>query len=294
MTLRDPIEISSREKPVGGKINPIMLENLSPEPTDGQHLKRLTNDVRMRRLRDVTIFVHGFHTSEHDARKNWEQTRRELEHQLLNPQRARDIAHYFWPGDPGRFLRRRLAYASAVRRAHECGPALANYLLGLTKLRTVTFVGHSLGCRVVLETLKRIRARPSNLRPTGSLLMAAAVPEGLCEEGALLPRSAASVADGESILYSRHDWVLMLAFPPGQLAAETLGDPFIWPGAREAVGRNGRPADRWIHVTKVERGHNEYWDRPDTVFHITRLLGTPRKRLFKVRKPLERPMYLSP
>src|SRR6202011_1769264 len=102
-------------------------------------------------------------------------------------------------------------------------------------LRTsgVFFVGHSLGCRVVLETMQRLAN--TNVPILGFVLMAGAVPVHLLNEGKnLYPGKGKH----QYCLFSAEDFVLKACFPPGQIFA---GEAPEEGGLPVATGRVGQP-----------------------------------------------------
>ena len=128
----------------------------------------------------------------------------------------------FWPGDADWwwFLDKLdfLIYPAAVHTSVRAARDLANLLWEMPNLERVDFIAHSLGCRVVLETLLLLRAR--SLPIVGRVVsMAAAVPSEMLEPGGKF-FELLSVLEGEGtriqVLYSEQDWVLHYTFPPGQ------------------------------------------------------------------------------
>jgi hypothetical protein len=131
----------------------------------------------------------------------------------------------------------------------------------MPNLEQVDFIGHSLGCRVVLETLLALRphAVPIVRRVA---LMAAAVPSEMLEPGGrFFPLLTLMAAEGTRIdvLHSMQDTVLHYAFPPGQSLAGG-GE-----GSARALGRYGpSPLMPGFRGTITEReitgaAHGDYW-----------------------------------
>ena len=119
---------------------------------------------------------------------------------------------------------------------------LAAYLRRAAQGRCVplqlSFVAHSLGSLVVLETLKLLRGDREKIIIRDVLLMAAAVPEGFCVPGELYGNPFSSDAN-EVALYSRDDGVLNHAFQIGQEIADRFPE-----NRRRAVGSTGGPWSR--------------------------------------------------
>lgn len=119
----------------------------------------------------------------------------------------------------------------------------------------VFFVGHSLGCRVVMEVLKRLHESKGNgVRCVGYLLMAAAVPNDKLEQLGELGKGA-KTPDKRYCLHSWQDTVLKYAFGPGQLAAREIPP---W-GLPVAAGLSGRPRELWSDHAATGLGHGGYW-----------------------------------
>lgn len=264
--LDQPIQISSRTRPRGG---PAIYPLSAP---------------RLGRWSRVTIFVHGFNNNEKQARVRWRQTRVRLAPMLGVSKYMTRLAEYYWPGDRGigpRFLKSVL-YARDVQMARRCGQDLGRFLDERGSPQHVAFVGHSLGCRVVLEALRELRVRSSSVTCSTALLMAAAVPEGLCGFPNQFARAPglASLAKREHVLYSFNDHVLRLWFPPGQWGAQLLRDDDPAPGSRSAVGRTGGPVGRWSLATQTRLDHSDYWVSNASLPYVAKTLGYPKTRRF--------------
>jgi hypothetical protein len=265
VTLAQPIRISSRSRSRGGR------PRFPSSATD------LTN------VFSITIFVHGFNNDEKQAQERWKKTRARVGFLLGASQYLTQVAEYYWPGDRGRggkFLKSAL-YAKDVGMARSCGRDLGRFLAQREGPLRVAFVGHSLGCRVILEALWELRTGSSQVICTTALLMAAAVPEGLCDDEHRFARAigTALLAQREEVLYSRNDCVLHMTFPGGQIAAELAGDDYPGPGSRRAVGRGGGPSTRWSTTARTSMGHGGYWLRAESLQHVAKVIGTPQRRV---------------
>jgi pimeloyl-ACP methyl ester carboxylesterase len=223
----------------------------------------------------LTIFVHGFNNSVGDADAAWADT----EALLLSMGAShlpQGLAHFYWPGDERWKPASKLLYSTKVKVARACGEDLGDYLTKLFddgRLSSVQLVGHSLGCRVVLETARRLQE--SGRKPDDVLLMAAAVPAGLCEDGRIYSAETARI---QIVLYSWFDNTLRKIFPAGQVGARLLGDDD--PGPRkQAVGYTGEPwYSRWNESVPMNLTHGQYWKVETSVRHIGRLLGVAMER----------------
>jgi pimeloyl-ACP methyl ester carboxylesterase len=147
-------------------------------------------------------------------------------------------------------------FLQVVKARGDVADALARYCMGLGPVE-VAFIAHSLGCRVVLETVERLAAVQNNaVKVTGAVFMAGAVPvQYLLPFGRL--RDAARAIERRYCFYSYLDAVLMLAFPPGQALAGELA-PF-------ATGFAGWPKRVWHGHRHTGFGHGGYWKGAMTV-----------------------------
>src|SRR2546423_2913386 len=248
-----PLQFYLRAKPEGGKL-------LVP----GELRALLDASAR----RECLVMVHGFNDTDSEAADEYFGFRVRQKEIFGTPNVAdfdRRFGDTFWPGDADwwSFFDRAdfLIYPGAVHNAVTAAKELADLLWRMPNLQRIDFIGHSLGCRVALETMLFLRTR--TLPMIGRVvLMAAAVPSEMLEQGGkfydLLIELAAEGTDIR-VLHSKQDPVLHYAFPAGQSLA----------GAREAsdraLGRFGpSPWMPGFHSTLTERevagaGHGDYW-----------------------------------
>lgn len=215
----------------------------------------------------MVILIHGSANPRNFASANYQDFRTALRSALwldhdLKP--LGTIWDFHWPSDhPGTFdpwrLRSRVRYEYNVHIALSAGRSLADFIAQMDPRQQVALVAHSLGCRVVLECLKRLRsAHPDRgATVTKVCLMAAAVPTPLCEPDKLYGETLPHCR--EAVLHSTRDKVLRWAFPAGQRQFE--------PG--RAVGSTGRPDHRWQHYPDTRLGHGGYWRD----FHVAEIVG---------------------
>jgi pimeloyl-ACP methyl ester carboxylesterase len=236
----------------------------------------------------LVILVHGFAVAAADATSTYQSFIDELvkaDDQLA----AKSFCSYWgfhWPGDhSGPRLARGVASKSTfsvrIEVAGRAGRQLADLLSRLEHDQEVYFVAHSLGCRVVMETLyeiSRSRSRWRGASVKGAFLMAAAVPWLFCTRG---PRGGdpagvphyfqkRSWEPAEWVFYSAKDWVLSRPFEAGEwLHGEGGGD---------AVGRQGFPLKRWEHRVETALGHFDYWPNIGIVQQMPEMLGLQNQR----------------
>ena len=220
------------------------------------------------RQNELLVFVHGFNNHEGEAQQAY-QAQRARQVARLDPSASAQLlddllGDAFWPGDaawPGPvdwldFL----VYSHAVGVAKDAAAKLAAYIGTKPGLLVVHFLGHSLGCRLILETIDLLRA---NAAPQiGRVcLMAAAVPTFKTSPGGSLV-DAVVAPRALLVLFSPADLVLGGAFPPGQTLAH--GDEGFFPAA---VGLHG---DMPLHPGLIQREqivgakHGSYWGTTDS------------------------------
>jgi alpha/beta hydrolase family protein DUF900 len=163
-----------------------------------------------------------------------------------------------WPGDC--IIPILVDYVLEGRDAIASGKLLSTYLnVNFTEASSVSFASHSLGARVVLQTIAGLA---SNIRVRRVLLMAGAIDDNcLTAEYSV----AAAKAEGVSILASTCDDVLALAFPLGNPIQGIIdsGHPYH----RAAIGHTG-PAQpyppapplqvNWQLPVNLGFGHHDY------------------------------------
>ncbi|HEU5138105.1 MAG TPA: alpha/beta hydrolase [Steroidobacteraceae bacterium] len=249
---RPGLILQLRERPEGGgllaEVLQVPLSDLAPRT-------------------DMIVLVHGFNNHYGEAATayfGFRSRQRERDPACANSLESK-LGDAFWPGDAAWGIADKadfLVYSSAVGTAIEAAEILASHLAQMPTLRRVNFLGHSLGCRVVLET---VRLLASNHGPhVGNVcLMAAAVPLFKVVRGGEL-EAAMDHADQVLILYSEADTVLKWAFPAGQTLAR--GDEGFCP---RALGRREPPPTIAGRSTKSKQvngaRHGDYWGHSETV-----------------------------
>ena len=238
---------------------------------DGSH------DPATAGLRRWTIFIHGFNNSEEDANTTWSGTLEELRRRQVD---LGAVVLFFWPGDYSKLeVVSAMLYPKTVHTAEKTARLLSAYLVraaqGQSAPLELSFVAHSLGSLVVLQTVRLLREARANVMIPDVLLMAAAVPEGFC-----VPTEAYgtpfSPETKEVVLYSLDDVVLKRYFKVGQKIAGRL------PTHRQrAVGYSGGPGagpeERWWVAAHMDAfDHSDYWKKPASVMRIARVVAPSR------------------
>jgi pimeloyl-ACP methyl ester carboxylesterase len=194
-----------------------------PVPRDGSSLMTDAEVAQFVHGRDVLLGVHGFNVNRAQG----------IEHisgwaDLLNVTIKENFCGVLWPGD-SRWLPV-LDYPIEGGEAIQSGRMLAKYLnRQFSNAASLSFVSHSLGARVVLETIRGLERRTRRL-----IMMAAAIDDDCLRDEY---RDAATRIDQIAVLASRKDKTLAAAFPIGNLV-EGLITP-THPFWHAALGRNG-------------------------------------------------------
>ena len=153
----------------------------------------------------ITVLTHGFNVSRPSG------TATLLRLARLMPADGAYLC-VLWPGD--HFVRV-ISYPFEGNYADDTAAALSRYI-GDTIGRgaRISFVSHSLGARVVLETLKRLNQ--ANYTAAQVCLQAAAIDDfSVADPSKYL--STMAKAERVAVLASRGDFVLSLAYPAGDL-----------------------------------------------------------------------------
>lgn len=200
--------VSVRAREVGGGFIPPQLYESFPRNPAIQ-LRDLAKSPQL------TFLLHGFAVNEREGRialRNFgERVRAEL------PLLDGDVVALLWPGDDRLSP---ISYSVEERDADQTAKLLGDLIaLSLRPAVPVNFVAHSLGCRVVLETMRRLRVH--GLSSDQVVLMAGAVDADALARGTRY-RDAVSSARRVSVLSSRRDNVLKFAFPVGDFLAALL------------------------------------------------------------------------
>jgi hypothetical protein len=219
--------VNLRAGPYGAVCSPYVLEGdglVVPPTLTAVDWSAVPCRVRGKR---VLLATHGFNVSYESGVCSLAQ----LE-QALSMQPDELLLGVLWPGDWA---------IPAINYPVEDGIAShAGRLLGgfcnqwLKSAQSISVLSHSLGARVVLETIK------ASTRP----IQRACITAGAINFACLREEFAAAATNCDQILTlsSRQDLVLEFAYPPGDLAADIL-DP-DHPPFEPALGRGG-PAAPW-------------------------------------------------
>ena len=209
--------------------------------------------------RDVLLGIHGFNVNRSQGVQHftdWEP--------MLTLNGTALFVGVLWPGDSSWAPVVNYPFEGGV--ANDSGQLLASFLNeNFTGALSLSFVSHSLGARVALETIRAL-----DLPVRRAILMAGAIDNDcLIDE---FRDSAAKIASGGiSVLASKKDEVLSLAFPIGNLVEDliTPGHPF-W---LAALGHSGphKPYGPQLHGNwQIPKqwgyGHGDYLPENPVVY----------------------------
>jgi hypothetical protein len=190
----------------------------------GDQMIDVADLVDLVRGRDVLLGTHGFNVNRENgiaSLTSWE-TKLQLGSALF--------IGVLWPGDAKLpiFIDYPCEGDEAIRSGKLLGPFLDKYLADVASL---SFVSHSLGARMVLETIAQMNPN----RVVRRLVLMAGAIEDNCLTSEY--QNSAEKVERISVLASRGDWVLKFAFPPGNLVRGIISrDHPYW---SSALGREG-------------------------------------------------------
>ncbi len=248
--------------------NPSIKFNLRQRPEGGDVAVCVNMQVEISCAlteRNVYVMIHGFNNHQGEAEFAY-QGFRDRQSELLLSSKYKSLTpklrDTFWPGDAEWYSAADkvdfLVYPSVLDNAYDAGNLLASFLVKLGTVSTVNFIGHSLGCRVVFETMLEIQNRNRVDMIGKVVLMAAAVPQFMLERGGRFER-VGLLAEKIFNLTSKSDLVLKYAFPPGQTAADPWDEGFF----PNALGRHGVIHPNIKNRVISNARHGDYWGHSD-------------------------------
>jgi len=221
-----------RSAPQGGAVVPARLTLAAP-----------TFDV-LQHCAEIVFLVHGFNVSRQAGTVALEALAANLP--ALGAGAAVAV---LWPGDSAIGP---LSYPFETDKADDSAVELAKFIAdSLPQKPRLSLVGHSLGCRVVMETVRQLWIR--DIAVTQVCLMAAAIDNDSRAASAEY-REAAAYAGNVCVLYSPADQVLQYAYPLGNLLSAflhwnaTTDGALGYTGPRAASGSGGTLP---VHVQPV-------------------------------------------
>lgn len=263
-------ELSVRELSVGGDvINVVRYRGLDP-----------------RKSERLLILIHGFNVTQARAAETLTGFHRRLADSSAGGARSLPPAWiFYWPGDHEDPLFSAATYSDRIDTAKLAGERLGKLLTKLSPHQEVILIGHSLGCRVLLQALSYVADAHADGTPSAQVimacLMAAAVPEGRCQ-GHNQPYRSDVIKPAIHVMYSRDDCVLHRFFPLGQkVKGEVMGP---------AVGYLGGPPERWTEPRReTGLGHGDYLTAPESAAAVAKMIDPTLPQTLAARKlPHER------
>jgi hypothetical protein len=221
-----------RLSPVGGELSTCVAIHQGTTIHDYAGLDRsqLLNDIQGRH---VLLGTHGFNVNRADGiagLSRWESLLRLSASSPVNSLATGTVfVGILWPGDS--VYAHGLDYPEEPRVANDAGERLIAPFLdaNFTGAASLSFVSHSLGARLVLKTVAHMELPVRRV-----ILMAGAVGDNCLNTEF---RAAAAKIDQISVLASRKDEALSLAYPLGNLAAGIIAEGHPW--WRSALGHSG-------------------------------------------------------
>ncbi len=259
--------LSTRAHSVGGPSAPVKVLDADRPGFPGDLLPELAAEIRGR---DVLFATHGFEVNQKDGIEK-------LGFWLGGVDYGNAVKiGIVWPGDS--VIPLFVDYILEGREAISSGNYLAAFLnANFGGAVSLAFASHSLGARVVLQTISGLG---SSFQVRRVLLMAGAIDDDcLVDEY----KSAADRVEKISLLASLEDKVLALAFPLGNPLQGIIdrGHPYH----RAAVGHSG-PAQPYPSQGQLQAG----WPIPDDLEygHHNYLPGA------QIQPPYPQPVLLPP
>lgn len=189
-----------RSAPVGGAVVPARLTLGAP-----------TLD-QLRSCADIAFLVHGFNVNRTNGTNELTAFGKKLD--ALGTGAAVAV---LWPGDS---IIGPLSYPFETNKADDSAVELATFIADeLPQSPRISFIGHSLGCRVVMETVRQLWIR--GIPVSQVCLMAAAIDNDSLGVPVEYQR-AAQFAARTGVLFSPSDTVLKDAYPIGNLLSAFL------------------------------------------------------------------------
>jgi len=166
----------------------------------------------LQQCQEVVFLVHGFNVSRSAGSAELQKLGR-----LLPAVGAGAIVAVLWPGDS---TLGPLCYPFETNKADDSAVELAKFINdNLPKRPKISLVAHSLGARVVIQTVQQLKIIGATVDQV--CLMAAAIDNDSLASMAEY-RGAAEYASRVAVLYSPCDNVLKFAYPAGNLLSAFL------------------------------------------------------------------------
>jgi hypothetical protein len=211
-----------RLAPVGGNLATTVAVNQGSDISNyaGLTLEQLQADIK---ARHVLIATHGFNVNRAAgiaSLSNWDG--------LLGLDAGSIFIGLLWPGDST--WAHGLDYPDEARVANDAAKIIAPFIdANFAGAASVSFASHSLGARVILETISLLK-----MPVRRAIIMAGAIDDNCLDTEF---KAAAAKVGAISVLASKKDEVLAAAFPLGNLIAGIIAEGHPW--WHGALGRGG-------------------------------------------------------
>lgn len=216
-----------RMNPVGGELSTVVALNQGTSIADytGMLCQTFLDSIQGC---DVLIATHGFNVNRQDGISGLH-----IWHSLLQLPPSSAFVGLLWPGDS--IWAHGLDYPDEPKVANLAGQLLAPFIdKNFAGASSISFASHSLGARVVLETVALMSTPVRRV-----ILMAGAIDDNCLNTEF---QNAAGKIGAISVLASRKDRVLSTLFPLGNLIAGIIAEGHPWWHA--AIGHAG-PSKQW-------------------------------------------------
>jgi Alpha/beta hydrolase of unknown function (DUF900) len=242
--------LNFRTRNVGGAVtDPVLYQGDGTAPAAGWSLIPATRIPSLFAGKNILFATHGFNVSQQDGANALGLLDAYL--QLASPAL---FVGMLWPGD---CIIPIVDYPFEGSVAMDCGARLARFCdESCASAQSLSFASHSLGARFVLHAVENLTSRKAQ-----SVCMAAAAINRNCLTTEYA--TAANNAERISLLASREDDVLKIAFTLGDPFADLLHDdhtPF-----QAALGAHGPPTPAsppilspWQISNADDYGHSDY------------------------------------
>lgn len=251
-----------REQEVGGPVTSGHLYRVFGD-TEIDWDDRLPDFTTLTRGQRLLVLLHGYNNS-----LSFGRTRLVRFMNMLNAGGCNDVMlSVLWPGDG---WAKALTYPFEGRDADDTADALFKWIVtNVDAGARLAFVGHSLGCRVVMTTARHLAQRLRGKGPSLDriCLMAPAIDnDSLGKIGVTCFKDATLAADRIAVLASEEDLVLHYAYPLGDLL-QTILFSERWGRALGRTGPDERKADVLAKLEAVPKAdpqrdidHGDYMD----------------------------------
>ncbi len=216
----------------------------------------------------TVFFIHGYNVDENDARISFDNMIRKLRRKNIPPEIINSIWKFYWSGSLKNKALSTISFSKQIPNAVESAKVFTEYLNELrgpsnTPMQII-LVAHSLGCRLLVETIVNHVKGKNNIYKV--LLMAAAVPVFLIDKK-IYKTPLQQDVDLRYNMFSKKDWIVSkLIFGSGSSLA---GEGFF----PKAVGGTGKPESMWTENHSTNLKHSQYWNSTQVVNMLRKMLN---------------------